>query len=159
MLPDASASALTLPRMVVDATVVLKWVFREKNREPAAALLTAFEAGEVGLISPASLRNETANAIASRVRRKELGAQQATTAYGFLMDRLPLLIDDPDLTTEAWKLALQYNMSVSDTLYLALATRYRCDVVTADRRFHRLAIEHYPFVRLLEDLPGRPFSE
>ena len=149
MLPQASPSALTVPRLVVDPTIPLKWIFHEKNREPAAALLTAFEAGEADLIAPASLREETAGAIAKRVHRNELTPQQAATAYSFLWERMPRLIDDSNLTTEAWKLALQYKMTVRDTLYLALATRYRCDLITADRRFHRVAIAHYPFVRLL----------
>ena len=70
------------------------------------------------------------------------------------MDLSVLTLSPPELSREAWELAVELNLpTVYDTAYLALAQIEGCDFWTADRSFYRVASGKYGFVRLLgEDL-------
>jgi predicted nucleic acid-binding protein len=101
------------------------------------------------LIAPRVLTEEVASALAKQFRRKNLTAEQARRAFDLFETYRPDLLDPPGLAREAFGLSLQHGISAWDCLYLALASRYRCDLVTADRRLHRALTPHYPFVVLL----------
>ena len=132
---------------VVDASVVVKWVLPEAGRRESLALLDAYEAGGVDLISPPVLREEVASALARRCRRKEITAAQVRVAFQFLEERWPRLVQVS--TQAALELALRHQFSLWDCLYLALAARYRCEFVTADRRLYRAAKPFFPLVNPL----------
>jgi predicted nucleic acid-binding protein len=134
---------------VVDASVVLKWVLEEAGREASLVLLDSYEAGTTDLVAPRALKEEIACALSKRCRRGQINARQAETAFTFLEQRTPILIEDEDLVREALSFSILHHLSLWDCLYLALAIRYRCDLVTADGRFCRAAKQHYPFVVLL----------
>lgn len=137
------------PRVcVVDASVVLKWVLAETGRVSAAALLDDYEAGRAHLLAPPTLIHEIASALTRQFRRKLLDEHDALTALEFLKLRLPLM-PKSDLASKATSLALQHYLSYWDALYVALAMEYRCDLITADARLHRVAVKHYPYVELL----------
>ena len=134
---------------VIDASVMIKWALEETGRHESLVLLDAFEAGEIDIVAPRLLPEELASALSKRCRRKQITRYQAETAFEFLEQRMPLLIGSPELTTQALHLSLSNQLGFWDCLYLALAARYRCDLVTADRRFHRAVQHRYPFVVLL----------
>jgi predicted nucleic acid-binding protein len=71
-------------RLVVNSSVVLKWVLAEPGRNYAIELLNEYESGLTDLIAPALLMEEAASARSKRCRRKELTAAQASKAYQFL---------------------------------------------------------------------------
>jgi predicted nucleic acid-binding protein len=134
---------------VADASVVLKWVLPEPGRAAAVELLDAFEAGAIHLLSPPVLIDEVCSALAKRHRRGLVTADQARAAFRFIEERVPAIPGDAALCSEALELSLAHHIGYWDALYLALAVRHRCDMVTADTRFHRAASRHYPYVVLL----------
>lgn len=131
---------------VVDASVVLKWTLPELGRVRAAGLLDEYEAGRAHLLAPPTLVHEVASGLAKRFRQKQLSEEVTTAAFTFIRDRLPLIAGTDRLTGTAFELALQHHVSYWDALYLALAIEYRCDLVTADTRFQRVASKLYPYV-------------
>jgi predicted nucleic acid-binding protein len=138
------------PRVcIVDASVVLKWVLPETDRVYAVALLDDFEAERMHLFAPPTLIHEIASALSRRQRQKILTEAAAKTAFDYLRSRLPLPTGGDELAEKAIELTLRLQVSYRDALYLALAIEYRCDLVTADARFHRGAVKHYPYVVLL----------
>jgi predicted nucleic acid-binding protein len=134
---------------VVDASVVLKWVLPESQRDEAVAFLDRFESRQIKLIAPTVLSHEVASALARRVRQRLDSVKEAQLAWAEFDLRHPILIDGPELTRAAFALSLEHQLSYWDCLYLALAIAHRCDLITADHRFHRGAVQHYPNVRLL----------
>lgn len=136
-------------RLIVDASVVLKWVLPEPDRDEAVRLLDAYEAEEADLIAPRVLMEEVGSALSKRCRRKELSESQARKAWHLIEIRQPLLVDEPALLPTALDLSLDYQLSFWDSLYLALAIAERCDLITADQRFYNAGRRHYPFFRLL----------
>lgn len=118
--------------LVVDASVVAKWVFPEEHSEAAGRLLT----GSLELCAPDLIWAETGNIAWKKHRRGEVSKEAART---ILVDfrRFPLQIYPSErLLAAAWELATVLDRSFYDSLYLALALHQGCFMVTADRRFY-----------------------
>jgi len=133
--------------VVVDASVVVKWALNEPGDEAALNLLAEYGARIVDLIAPLLLLAEAASALSKRFRGKELNRRQAVEAFRWIEERRPALIDVS--IQEALALSLAHQLSLWDSVYLALAIQHRADLATADRRFFRSMRAHYPFVLLV----------
>ncbi|MGH7279091.1 MAG: type II toxin-antitoxin system VapC family toxin [Candidatus Rokuibacteriota bacterium] len=124
---------------VLDASVAVRWVVRERGSEEAAALLDE----ALAWIAPRLMLVETASALRRKVTGKELRVSLATQAIGALgqavADGTVRLVDDEDLVSAALTLALDLGHTVPDCLYLALAEREGAPLITADRRLGDLA--------------------
>jgi predicted nucleic acid-binding protein len=133
--------------IVVDASVVLKWILPEPDREEAVLLLDEYESGKINLIAPPVIVLEVASDLSKRCRRKLITGRQAEQTFQNFEIRQPVLIDNG--VQSGLSLSIQHQLSLWDCLYLALAIDRRADLVTADRRFRAAANRHYPFVRPL----------
>jgi predicted nucleic acid-binding protein len=121
-----------LTRYVVDASVVVKWFLPEAHTEAARRLLRH----GLELSTPDLLRAEFGNVMWKRWRRGDLSAEGVDAALRSL-GRLPLRIETSGpLMEAAWDVARLYDRSFYDGLYVALAERTECPLVTADRRLY-----------------------
>ena len=121
-------------RIVVDASVALKWVLNEPRTEAALALK------EEELIAPALWLAEAANTLWRHVRLGELDRKQALARLSEL-EKAPIasLPIEPHVA-KALELATDANHPVYDFIYLALALARQACVVTDDRRFWAAAV-------------------
>lgn len=120
-----------MTRLVVDASVAIKWFLREVHADAAKRFLDPNHE----LMAPDLIWAEFGNVLWKRRRRGEI---TATTARAMLADfkRFPIATTPVAPIIEvALDIADQLGRSVYDCLYLALATRTECRLVTADRRF------------------------
>ncbi len=116
--------------LVVDASIAAKWFLPEDDSQQAEALLR----GRFRLIAPDLLWTEVANVLWKIARRGSItpaeAAQilrEASAMPVEIMESMPLLPD-------ALRIATTADRSVYDSLYVALADRERCAMVTADRK-------------------------
>lgn len=139
-----------MSRLVVDASVAVKWFLPEPHDQAALRLWN--EPHEIH--APDLLYPEVGNALWKRVQRGEMAGEQAATTLTALTD-LPLDIHPArPLIPLAFEIAWRARRSVYDSLYLALAVFIDCPVVTADRAFHD-AIRRGPlaeYVSWVEDV-------
>lgn len=133
-------------KIVVDASVALKWVIDEPDSQAAADLL------DKELLSPSLWIVESANALWRRVHRNELTAAEAAERFAALLiapvTTTPLEAD----ATKALALSHELQHPVYDCTYLAATLRAEAVLVTADRRFHAAVMKDRRFtqsVRLL----------
>lgn len=131
-------------RLVVDASVVLKWFKAEDEAgvEAAMALLSDFEAGRLVLAAPALLPLELINVLGRRAQWPE----QELRAAAARIDRLGLQIVDTDLVVVAGWVAR--GLSAYDAAYVAVAEQIGVPLVTADARI--LDVAGPPAVALAE---------
>lgn len=121
---------------VVDASIVVKWLVAEHDSEQAAALL---ESG-AELIAPDLVFAEAANALWALRRRGTIAGGDYIEVTGLLASApISSPVTMRHLAASASRLAVELNHPVYDCMYLALALREDCAVVTADRRFHEAA--------------------
>jgi predicted nucleic acid-binding protein len=116
-------------RIVVDASVAVKWVLNEPRSDAAIALR------DEELLAPALWLAEAANALWRHVRLGEFDSEQALARFSEL-EKAPVasLAIEPHVV-HALRLATEGQHPVYDCIYLALALHQRTHVVTDDRRF------------------------
>lgn len=133
-----------MPRYVVDASVAAKWYFQEEHSERAEIL---FEE-DVDLLAPDFLHVEVAAIVWKRVQRGEVTPEVAVQIPAEL-SQAPIELERATvLVPEALDLALETGRTLYDCLYLALAIREGCLLVTADGRFYN-SLQSGPFARHL----------
>ncbi len=127
------------PRVVLDASVAVRWVVDEVGSTEAAALLEL----EVEWIAPRMLLAEAASALRRKSADGFLTAAAAAQCLDGLLqavtDGIVGLAEDERHIAQALLLATSLGHKVPDCLYLALAERYGAAIATADTKLARLA--------------------
>jgi len=116
-------------RIVIDASVALKWVLDEPESQAAVAL------GGQELIAPALWLAEAANVLWRRARIGEITSDQAAALFLELRKAPVASLSMEPYLEQALELAVEMGHPVYDCIYLALALHHQTHVVTADRRF------------------------
>jgi predicted nucleic acid-binding protein len=113
--------------VVVDASALVELLL---NLDAAPAVRSALRGAS--LFAPSLLDGEVLSGIRSAWLRGALTDDRAEIA----IDRLAVMpverVPDHVLLHEAW--SLRHNVSAADALYVALARRLECPLVTLDRR-------------------------
>lgn len=137
---------MSVPRLVVDASVAFKWYYPEEDAEIAGALLERSERGELELIAPEFLALELLNIIWKQLRRQAITARQADRAMEAIPEATITWVWDAPHLEAAYRLATAHDCSVYDALYLAVGEANDAMVITADRGLREKAPER---VRML----------
>ena len=127
-----------MTRVVLDASVALKWFFQARDDEAdvdqALAILTGVDNEDLQLIEPPHFIAEVAAVLA---REKP---QDARDDLLDLMNIQRETYDTPELHATALDLAMRYRHHLFDTLYHAVALHIPdCTLITADRRYYEKA--------------------
>ena len=135
--------------LVLDASVILKWLLEDPAREPdtdgASAVIQSVVRGDLEILQPAHWLIEVA-AVAAR-----LTPQTAIQDVGMLAAMQLPTSDDPNVMRRATVLAIETDAHVFDTLYHAVALEHKdALLVTADDRYRRKA-SHYGRIASLRD--------
>ncbi len=116
-------------RLVIDASVAIKWVVQEEGTAQALAILRDHQ-----LTAPDLLTAECANILWKKVVRLELTPDQASFAARLLERADVELAPMRSLLESATKLAIELEHPACDCIYLALALQHGVQLVTADAR-------------------------
>ena len=135
--------------LVVDASVVVKWLVVEPETEKAEALLELCRLRKYDSVAPELLVAEVGGVLWKRVRQGTMTASQAEFQFDRFKRIRPILKPLLDLMGQALKLALVHHHSIYDCLYVALAREAQCDLVTADEKLVRAFSPRHPNVKLL----------
>jgi predicted nucleic acid-binding protein len=117
--------------LVVDASVAVKFLVQEPGTEEARRLLAIPDA----LIAPDWILVEAANTFWKKVKRSELLIVHAERHLAALPEFFDTLYPASELIGDALSLSFRLRHAVYDCVYLALALREGCRLVTADDGF------------------------
>jgi predicted nucleic acid-binding protein len=133
--------------IVVDASVVAKWLLVEPHTDRARALYRGCLRGGEQIIAPHLLPFEIANILRQRMRRAGLPLAEAQRLMAQFHTFTVTLVEPPDLYDRALSLAEAHVLPAAyDAHYLALAERYACTLWTDDQRLLRLVGSALSFV-------------
>jgi len=118
--------------IILDASVVVKWFSEEEYTEKALAIRERIRMGEERVIVPDLLLYELANALRYNPSFDANDVSDALTSI-FDMD-LEIVTPIPEIINLAVALAFEYNITVYDAFYIALAKDLELTFITADRR-------------------------
>lgn len=130
-----------MPDLVVDASLVAKWLVEEPYSAEAKILLREWAEAEVALYSHVILPSEISNALYKRIKRGELGLDEALEAWKDFWTIPIVHLDGEELGRRALILARDLDRPDSyDALYLATAEFLGCELWTADDRLYHAAV-------------------
>jgi len=136
--------------LVVDASVAAKAFLPEEHSQECRQVLRSAEL----LLAPDHIYAEVAHAASRHVRLSGLPLDTALEALADFC-RLPFQLEaSRELAPEACRLAADTGCTAYDALYVAVAMKHRCDLVTADARLWR-TLERTPAAQRIR-LIGRP---
>ena len=122
--------------MVVDASVVIAWLFDDEEEPRSDRVLKRL--GEAGAFVPQLWHLETRNSLLTAERRGHLSASEVNERLDALKV-LPIQTDEePDLQV-AFDLARMHGLSFYDALYVELARRLSAELATLDAALGRAA--------------------
>jgi predicted nucleic acid-binding protein len=123
--------------LVVDASVVIKWLFQDPEREDwtlqATALMGAAARAEVALLQPPHWLAEVAAVLARETPERAQRDIQLLYELSF-PER-----GDSAVFARACALSIELDHHLFDTLYHALALEGQAILITADNRYYRKA--------------------
>ena len=148
-----------MKRLVVDASVVLKWYLPdEAYGENALSLLHRYIADDVGLIGPSLLEYEVVNGLVIARRRGRIEEGKILAAIeGFLDLGIPF-VDLSTLYGTVVHYCNVYHCSTYGASYLALAEREGVMLITADERLFNAVKKDLAWVKWLGDSDGSAVS-
>jgi predicted nucleic acid-binding protein len=143
----------SIPTLVIDASVVVKWVLED---EPLAHEARDLFADAIQrrrrLVGPPLLIAESTNAIYQRFRRKDLTADEADQLVGHIWSRPLDLMSTPDLTQRTYRFVRQHRLAnVYDSHYVVLAQELGTEFWTGDERIFNSVRAVAPWVKWLGD--------
>ena len=135
--------------VVLDASVILKWLLEDPAREPdtekAFALVESVVSGSLEILQPVHWLTEVAAVAARLAPQTAVGYVEMLAAFEFPTT------DSPTVIRLATSLAIETNHHLFDTLYHAVALEHPdALLVTADERYYGKAVG-YGTIRALHD--------
>jgi len=135
--------------LVVDATAAVKWFLGEPDSPRAVALLTSGD----DLKAPMILRLEVASALTRAYRTKRMSRADTELALASAAQMLSSaaieLVETQIVQDRAEVISLDLSHPFLDCLYVALAEREGCELVTSDTTLLSRTAARFPFVRAL----------
>ena len=134
-------------KLVVDASVVLKWLglFRhEPLVTEAQSLLDRWLQGSLELVAPDLLWAEVANAHWRGARQNRFTSADARASLATLHSHGLLIVQSEPFIDRALEIALRYERTAYDSLYVALAENLNATLVTADEKLANALAGSFP---------------
>jgi predicted nucleic acid-binding protein len=125
---------------IVDASVAVKWFLATEDEQfvnNAKALLDCHERGEIQFIVPDLFWAEMGNIFWKAARTGRCSRNDAKKSLTTLQAGDWLTIPSYGVLNQAFEIALEFNRTVYDSLYVALASESMCELITADEKLVR----------------------
>jgi predicted nucleic acid-binding protein len=140
-------------KYVLDTCVSIKWVLPETDTPKAVRLRTEFRQGLHELLAPSIYPVEIDYALARAERRGIIQSPLGARRLASVLHTRPSLHPYLPLLPRAFAIASQLRIGVYDCLYVALAEREGCELLTADDRLVRTLQPTFSFITSLGALP------
>jgi predicted nucleic acid-binding protein len=140
-------------RYVLDSNVGVKWVLPEDLSVKALGVRDEFVQGLHELLAPDVFLVEAAHALTRAQRQGKVTPAEVNSFMGDLLTTLPQLHAHRPLLARAIEISLQRRHGVYDCLYVALAEREGCLLLTADAKLINNLQPTFPLIISLDTLP------
>ena len=138
---------------VLDSSVALKWFLVEPDSDKAVRLRDDARAAVHELLAPDFFPVEMAHAITRAERQRRITPAEGSSFLADTIAELPVLHPAIPLPSRAYAISSAARIGVYDCVYVALAEREKCELVTADTRLVANLKNQFPFIIELASLP------
>ncbi len=138
-------------KYVLDASVAIKWVIVKPDSNKATRLREDYRNAIHDLIAPESFAIECAYSLTKKQRQRLL--PDARALWDDILLDAPAFTPMLSLADRAFDISIQTRHNFYDCLYVALAEREGCELLTADAKLVTNLQPTFPFVTSLATLP------
>src|SRR5450432_2480647 len=132
-------------RYVLDSNIGVKWILTDDLSKKARAFRDEFIQGLHEGLAPDVFLVEAAHALTRAQRQGRVTPTEVNSFMGDLLTTLPQPHPYPPLLARAIEISLQTRHGVYDCLYVALAEREGCELLTADTKLINNLQPTFPF--------------
>jgi predicted nucleic acid-binding protein len=144
-------------KYVIDASTAFQWEIPEPDSVKAIQLREDYRNHIHDLISPDIFPAEVGNALLVAERKGRVTAGQFGVRLTAILAVCPVLHDTRPLIPRVCYIIASvtsgFRLSFYDALYVALAERESCDLISGDGKLVRNLQTRYPVIRSLASLP------
>jgi predicted nucleic acid-binding protein len=141
-------------KYVVDASLAFKWEVVELHSDKVQQLRDDFRNAVHELLAPDLFPTEVAHALLVAERRGRILPGQGPLLLADVLTTLPRIYPSlAGLLPRAYAIAELTKASIYDCLYVALAEREKCELITADDKLVKKLQPHFSFVVSLASRP------
>jgi predicted nucleic acid-binding protein len=139
-----------LKRVVLDASVVLKWyLYDEKDSQKATGLLHQYISGELDILAPSLLEYEVVNGLFIAQKRGRIKEEKILTAIEGFIDLEIELKNLSHFYSKVIYYCGMYRRSVYDASYLATADVEGITMITSDEGLYHSIKKDLKWVKWL----------
>ncbi len=138
---------------VLDSCTALKWVLPEPLSDKARRFRDDYRALIHQLLAPDLLIAEAGHALTRAERKKIIPIGDAAPLLADLLSTPPHFHTFGPLVPRALTISSQTRQGFYDCLYVALAEREQCELVTADDKLVKNLQPQFPFIVALAAMP------
>ncbi len=139
-------------RYVLDSNVGIKWLLAEDQSDKARLLRDEFLLGLHELLAPDIFMVEAAHAITRAQRQGRVLPREVRIFIDDLIASAPDFHPHAALLPRALEISVQGRHNVYDCLYIALAEREGCPLVTADQKLINNLGSAFPLITRLSSV-------
>jgi predicted nucleic acid-binding protein len=140
-------------KYILDSSVAFKWVVPEVLSDKAIQLRDDAGQGIYEFFAPDFFPIEIAHAITRAERQGRIPVGGGWALWQSVMADGPILCSSLPLLARAYVISSAARIGVYDCVYVALAEREQCELVTPDDRLVQNLHTSFPFVKHLSTLP------
>lgn len=141
-------------KYVFDSSVAFKSVVPEALSDKALRLREDFQKALHELLAPDVFPIEIGHALTRAERQRRVSPANGWALWLAVMTDSPHLHPSLPLMPRAYEISSLMRVGIYDCLYVALAEREKCDLVTADDKLIKNLQKHFPFIRELASFPS-----
>jgi len=119
--------------LVLDASVIMKWYCDEPHSDIALELRDDFFNDKYGIIVPDLLFYEVINTV--KFSNVFSNKEKIGVVHDLYLIGIDFEYPDKEIMESALNIAMNYDATIYDSVYLAIARKYRCNYITADSDF------------------------
>lgn len=133
--------------LILDASVVIKWFLEENLSQKAIEYRKQHLGKKITLVAPSLLNLEIINALCTKSGVSLKAVLSAIEVFYFTnIKEYPFV---KLLAQKATRLSRKYQVSIYDASYIALAQKFNCQFITADKKLYQ-KIKSLKLVKLLQ---------
>jgi predicted nucleic acid-binding protein len=137
--------------IVIDSSVVAKWVLPESDSAQAQLLVADASARGDRLVVLDLVFSEVGNAIWKRHRQGAITADEARDCWNDMLSSPVHVEATIPLMTRALEIAMSYDRAVYDALFVALSESLAAEGITADEPLFHVVNADFPQITLLRN--------
>lgn len=140
-------------KYVLDSSVAFKWLVPEMDTDKAIRLRTDYLLGTHQFLAPDVFPLEIGHALTRAERQGRIGSAQGNNLLADILTTGPGLHASLTLLPRAYTISSQARIGIYDCLYVALAERENCELLTSDDRLVRVLQSSFPLFVSRSSLP------